>query len=1118
MISYILLMLLPFFNLNGNIECGLHEVNYEFTDCNSEGNYNIFFNFQYQNTSDSFRAYRDNDYVGTFAYEDLPIELGSFEGNGQGHVFFFKDNENLACSVTKQTPGNTCSGSQECDLSELQIIELPCNANNQFFITINFNHQNTSDQFKVQGNGNQYGTFSYDDLPITLGPFNGLVNTDYEFVIKDILEPECSIVGVIHAPYCNTGECNISNITYEFSDCNEEGYYWIFFDFDYQNTSDSFKVYSGNTYYGTFAYANLPLTITGVAGNGQGHGFLFKDQNHTGCAEDIFVPGQNCNGQNECDLNELQIEQLPCNEENQFYVVIDFNHINTGDLFKVQGNGNNYGTFSYSELPITLGPFNGNVNTAYEFGITDLDHPDCHVGGFIDAPYCTEGCHLYEVVYEHSECDEEGNFDISFNFQHQNTSDSFHLYIENILYGTFAYADLPIQVLNVEGNGAELHYLFKDAVNEDCHTLKEITGPDCDGQGDCDLGELNIEQTQCNEENQFFVVIDFYHINTGDLFKVQGNGINYGTFSYAELPITLGPFNGNVNTAYEFGITDLDHPDCHVGGFIEAPYCTEGCHLYEVVYEHSECDEEGNFNISFDFQHQNTSDSFHLYIENILYGTFAYADLPIQVLNVEGNGEELHYLFKDAVNEDCHTLKEITGPDCDGQGDCDLGELNIEQLPCNEDNHFYVVIDFYHINTSDHFKVQGNGNLYGTFNYDDLPITLGPFNGNVNTSYEFGITDLEFTDCHIGGGIEAPYCEEEGCHLYEVSYDYSECNEDGNYSITFNFQHENTSDSFKVYRGNDYMGVFAYSDLPITLGTFQGNGQGHLFIFKDLENPECKVIKEVPGINCENELECDINEVSASISNCDNEGQFFVEIDFNFMNVSDSFSIQGNGISYGHFSYDDLPVILGPFDGDSEQSYEFGVHDLIFEGCHAGTFITPPYCENGFAEPLMNITLSNIVCINANSYTADVDIDNIPGEMLVNLWESNDLIGIYNSSLFPIQVILSTDLAPLVKMNSVDEPENFAAKVYTHPECILATDIYDEQNLNLFPNPTSNDLIINWKDVSYEYQLMDINHTLVMKGRGSDKTVVQTANLQPGVYIMQLSTGSKIIVKKVIKI
>jgi hypothetical protein len=62
---------------------------------------------------------------------------------------------------------------------------MPCNEEDEFFIMIDFDHQNNSDQFILTGNGNTYGTYSYEDLPIQVGPFNGATPIDLGFVATD---------------------------------------------------------------------------------------------------------------------------------------------------------------------------------------------------------------------------------------------------------------------------------------------------------------------------------------------------------------------------------------------------------------------------------------------------------------------------------------------------------------------------------------------------------------------------------------------------------------------------------------------------------------------------------------------------------------------------------------------------------------------------------------------------------------------------------------------------------------------------------------------------------------------------------------------------------------------
>ncbi len=1015
-------------NCSSSNECDISNITYTLTDCNGEGNYWIHFNFDHQNTSDSFKVYSANTYYGTYAYSNLPITIYGIAGNGQGHGFIFKDKQNLSCAADIFVPGVTCPGNEDCDLSNLSILKLECNLDNQFNVKINFDHTNTGTTFKIQGNGNNYGTYNYADLPVIIGPLNGLVTTNYEFVVKDIETPDCNISSFISAPYCQSGECDISNITYNLTDCNGEGNYWIHFNFDHQNTSDSFKVISANILVGTYAYADLPITIYGIAGNGIGHGFLFKDKANSGCAEDIFVPGQTCTG----------------NEE----------------------------------------------------------------------------CHLYDVAYNLSGCDNNGKFSIYLSLSFQNTSDSFKLYVENEYQGTFAYTDMPVQLNGLNGNGQVLHYWFKDAANPDCKVLKEIISPNCNGQNECDLSNLNILKLECNNDGQFNVKINFDHENTSLHFTVQGNGQSYGTFSYADLPIIIGPFNGNVNNSYEFVIKDADQPDCKISGFITGPYCNnEECQITSVAYETTNCDDAGNFKVYFNLQYQNASDSFKVYQANNELGTFAYADLPISLGPFAGNGATLVFFFKDLENPNCAKAKEVHTPDCSNPEECDLSELSILKLECNNDGQFNVKINFAHENTGTHFTVKGNGQNYGTFSYNDLPVILGPLNGNVNMVYEFIIRDSENEACFIEDTIHGPYCDQENCHVFDISYNLGNCNAEGYYNIYLNFQHENTSNQFKLYVDNVFKGTYTYASLPIEVGPFLGNGQAHTYLIKDAENGDCKTSRAINGPQCIEQNECEIGEVDATVSNCDEEGHFYVELNFDYTGVSDSFKVQGNGVNYGYFAYTDVPVVLGPFDGDSQNSFEFGVKDQQNPDCKAGTFITPPYCENGFADPIMQISLSNIQCIDDESYYADIDINHeVTGNVSVNLWEENKLLGQYMTNSFPRQIILKNDVEPRVKINETDAPGNFAIKVYTHPDCLLATDKYDEQNLQLFPNPTSNVMTINWNQVSYVYNVFDVNHRLVMKGKGSNQTLVQTANLQPGVYLIQISTGRQIIVRKVIKI
>ena len=76
-------------------------------------------------------------------------------------------------------------------------------------------------------------------------------------------------------------------------------------------------------------------------------------------------------------------------------------------------------------------------------------------------------------------------------------------------------------------------------------------------QVECKIENLAVEVLPCNAQQKFAVVINFTPVNpAADKFKVQGNGINHGTFSHADLPITIDGLPGNCTTPYEFVIRD----------------------------------------------------------------------------------------------------------------------------------------------------------------------------------------------------------------------------------------------------------------------------------------------------------------------------------------------------------------------------------------------------------------------------------------------------------------------------------------------------------------------------------------------------------------------------------
>lgn len=248
---------------------------------------------------------------------------------------------------------------------------------NLFEVTIEFTSQATTDSFTVHGNGVQYGTFAYINLPITIGGLEGNGTTIYEFIITDS-QIGCSNFGEIGPVDCSNPDCNISDITVQTLGCNPDGTYNFTLDFNFENVNNAFFDLEANgTSFGIFEFSALPLTINNFPASGNTHDQITICQNdNQACCESFTIEAPNCI--NDCAINDLIAEAHPCDANGMFLVDIDFNIQNPpSDSFTIVGNGNDYGTFHYDNLFITIGPLEGDGTTIFEFIIIDQNTPSC---------------------------------------------------------------------------------------------------------------------------------------------------------------------------------------------------------------------------------------------------------------------------------------------------------------------------------------------------------------------------------------------------------------------------------------------------------------------------------------------------------------------------------------------------------------------------------------------------------------------------------------------------------------------------------------------------------------------------------------------------------------------
>jgi len=140
--------------------------------------------------------------------------------------------------------------------------------------------------------------------------------------------------------------------------------------------------------------------------------------------------------------------------------------------------------------------------------------------------------------------------------------------------------------------------------NADCCYSWILGNPCFDGTAECSIGGVEVEVVSCGNE-LFNAILNFDYENTGDSFTVVGNGISYGTFTYAELPIEFTELDANCDTEYEFIIEDTETEGC-TGVAELGPVC---CENFNQI-----------FKTSFAFEPDSTDFIVEIYVDALLLG------------------------------------------------------------------------------------------------------------------------------------------------------------------------------------------------------------------------------------------------------------------------------------------------------------------------------------------------------------------------------------------------------------------------------------------------------------------------------------------------------------------
>ncbi len=678
----------------------------------------------------------------------------------------------------------------------------------------------------------------------------------------------------------------------------------------------------------------------------------------------------------ECDITAITVTPQSCDG---FYFDVSVNLEVTNpssQSFTLAGNGTIYGTFFYSQLPITIGPFLGDNESQYEFVAWDVENPACQNFVSFESLDCGPICHFSNGTLEVLNCPNPNFANAILNFEYEDVSTpAFDVYYED---GTplhsYLYESLPVFVSSMEVNGADSIKLIICDDNTDCCETLTFAPIDCNPTN-CEIYNVNVDP-QCLVNN-FVVHIDFDHLNSpSDSFTLRGNNINYGTFGYSELPITVGPLNGNSNLSWEFVIRDSELSTCVYEYVLGVYHCPPPCDFLSFTVDPLLCVSDDGYSLLLEMDVEGHGENgYSVFSQYAYYGTHAYEDLPLTL---------------PFYNNDCQFVDVVTVCDNDNPGCCATAtyealqccgcliyNLEATPQPCTEDGLFSVILDFDFTNTgSNGFTVAGNGTIYGTFEYEDLPIEIDSFDGSGSQFLEFVVTDSQDEFCFAALEIGTLGCDDI-CDIFDLTVSTGGCTGNNTYIAEVNFEYENVSgNSFDLFVNDEFYGFFQYADLPLTLLEFPGSGQGTDVIrVSDNDHPDCSAELTFAAPECA----CEIFDLSYTNIGCTSDTTFAIEIEFFYENLpGEHVDIFLDGVFQGFYNVNEIPIIIDIHEGDGTSSLQVCANDLN-SCCATIPVIITNECE-GAACHITDLFAEPGNCNSLESFVLDITFDtlNVP--------------------------------------------------------------------------------------------------------------------------------------------
>lgn len=845
----------------------------------------------------------------------------------------------------------------QCKITEA-IVELKdCDVNGKFYATIDLEYEGTSSNFKLRGNGLNIGTYSYSELPITVGPFEGDCTTAYNFFIQDSEDLSCSIFYEIGKKCCKS-RCDIAILRYEPSKC-----YNRWFDLSFQVATTK-EVNSVNAYIDNQFIKKLPRKNTGflldslqISSYPSEFEVVLCNVDNNKCCDTIKVYNP-CM----CQHANIQYEVDNCDRvANTFDLLIDFTPISTSDSFKIGGMGATLGVFAYNDLPVRISNLPLGSTIGYEFLILDNKSAFCFEILAIDSiNNCENYCFLDSLSVRPRVCN-NGVFYAEIRFQNVNTSlQGFTVKGNGKNYGRFQYGKDKYYIgpLNADCK-TKYEFLIIDNANDSCKLTAEFNEPICCEDIPCSLTNIKlIEKCIDNELVAYNLYFD-YKGNPSQEFALVVDGQELGNFKYANLPLEIVDFNKLLSFT-TVTVYDTEDPFCKLE-LKHTKKCFVECNIGRIEVKEI-CSPKHQFLIN--FEHKGTSETFDLFAGSNLdkIGTYKYKDLPILIDDPDTSLLELVFVVIDSKYLDCLS-RILVKKECDKI--CSFGDFTIDEK-CEDGVLKGLYINFKYTSNSTNFFLVVDGKNIGKFRYDQLPVF---FETSINNVGFFNIAIIDETENCKLNIKHTVNCTQSDCKLEIIRHEVIKCIDSTNSYIVVHLKATGIAPSLiKVLISNastTYYQTYEYTNGVIKIGPIsQDCNSKYSFDLSDPDRSDCSTTLALSELLCCDNDKCVISDLIGSVIECTAK-TYHIKFAFKSSGArSDKFLFTVNGSIMDTLPYGRSHYLAGPFEYEcTDSTLVIGVRDVQKNDCNAYKSLDPKACCDD-ACSLQNFTYVITPCEN----------------------------------------------------------------------------------------------------------------------------------------------------------